>query len=171
MAFTERPQDAVENLGYDFNDFEIDHFIRHVERLKRREIILVPMALELGLYALWIPQNTAHYIFFNSQAHAIQQTHSILHELAHIVLNHSRKPIDQVLPAALMAQLQTPTPQGRLRKVDPLLREDSEEREAEAFVFIIQKHLLTARRIDELTGQTSSIEGLRRWVDSMAFTD
>ncbi len=151
--------------------FELSHFIRHIEQLKRREIILVPLPLELGLYAVWIPAETAHYVFYNEIAHPVHQTHSILHELAHIILNHSRKSINKLLPQALLTQIQPAPLYGRLREADPRLLKDREEQEAEAFVFIIQKHLVTARRLNELMGQSSSIEGLRRWVDSMAFTD
>ena len=98
MALENKLKDVVESLDYDFNEFELTHFIRHIEQLMRREIILVPLPLELGLYAVWIPAETAHYVFYNEIAHPVDQTHSILHELAHIVLNHSRKHIGQLLP-------------------------------------------------------------------------
>ena len=35
---------AIDKLGYDFDHFELNDFIRHVERVLRREIILLPFA-------------------------------------------------------------------------------------------------------------------------------
>ncbi|QPC81727.1 ImmA/IrrE family metallo-endopeptidase [Phototrophicus methaneseepsis] len=166
-------QDAVkaviDKLDYDFDHFELNGFIRHVECLLRREIILVPFAFNPGLSAMWVRAETAHYIFYNDRTHPIHQAHSILHEIGHIVLNHACRPIDQVLPPELLKLLQTLQPQGRLRKAGLPLRQDPEEQEAEMFVFVIQKSLLPKRRQVEVMGQSSSNEALRKWVDSMAF--
>ena len=170
---TQRNQEAVkaaiDKLGYDFDQFELNDFVRHVERLLRREIILIPFAFDRGLSALWIRAETAHYIFYNDRTHAIHQAHSILHEIGHIVLNHACRPLDEVLPPDLLKLLQTRQPQGRLRKVGLPLRQDPEEQEAEMFVFEIQRSLLPKQRQFEVMGQSSSNEALRKWVDSMAF--
>jgi hypothetical protein len=66
--------------------------------------------------------------------------------------------------------LQNEVPYGRPRLADAQLRASPEEREAEAFVLLIQQRLVNARRLSELTGPSSSIRALRYWVDGMAFT-
>lgn len=171
MTVSDRLKKVVDRLGYDFNQFELAHFIRHTERLQRREILVIPLPFEPGLSAVWIRAETADYIFYNERTHPIHQTHNILHELAHILLDHTCWPIDQALPPELLALVRTSQMQGRLRKADPHLRADQEEQEAEAFVFLIQKCLVTANRMTQLMGQSSSIDALRQWVDSMAFDE
>lgn len=162
---------VIEQLEYDFNTFELNDFVRHVERLRRREILTLPLPLDLGLSAIWIRARSADYIFYNDRLHPIHKTHNILHEIAHILLGHTCQSIDAVLPPDLMAQLQTEPVQGRLRKADPHLRADVEEQVAEAFVFHIQKRLVNANRMAELMSRSSSIEALERWVETMAFEE
>ena len=173
MAVSEKLKEVIDRLEYDFSQFELAHFIQHIERLKRREIILTPLPFEPGLSAVWIRAETADYIFYNVRTHPIHQTHNILHELAHILLDHTCWTIEQEqgLPPELLDHVQTSPLQGRLRKADPHLRADHEEQEAEAVVFLIQKRLVTANRISQLMGQSSSIDALRRWVDGMAFDE
>jgi hypothetical protein len=171
MTVSDRLKEFIDRLGYDFNQFEIAHFIQHIERLQRREILVIPLPFEPGLSAVWIRAETADYIFYNVRTHPIHQTHNILHELAHILLDHTCWTIDQALPPELLVLVSTSPLQGRLRNADRHLRLDQEEQEAEAFVFLIQKRLVTANRISQLMGQSSSIGALRQWVDSMAFDE
>ncbi len=169
MLVSEKLKEAVDRLSYDFTQFEIAHFIHHIERLQRREILVIPLSFEPGLSAVWVRAETADYIFYNVDTHPIHQTHNILHELAHILLNHTCWTIEQALPPELFALVRTAPLQGRLRKADPHLHADQEEQDAEAFVFLIQQRLVTANRMTQLVGQSSSIDALRQWVDSMAF--
>lgn len=171
MIVNDSLEQVVARLEYDFSNFELADFIQHIERLKRREIFLLPVPFEMDLSAIWIRGESTDYIFHNKRMHSIQSTHNILHEIAHIILGHTCWPIDEVLPPELLALVRNPNPQGRLRKADRNLRMDEEEQEAEAFVFLIQKRLVTANRMTELMGQSSSIGPLRQWVDSMAFDE
>ena len=87
---------VIESLEYDFRQFSLEDFVDHIARRKRREIILQSWSFDSKeLSALWLPQETAHYIFFNARYHQLHQTHSILHELAHLVLNHSLRDLMQ----------------------------------------------------------------------------
>lgn len=171
MTISKTLKEVIDQLGYDFSQFELAHFIQHIEQLQRREILVMALPFEPGLSALWIRAETADYIFYNARTHPVHQLHNILHELAHIILNHSCHAIDQALPPDILSLTRAAHPQGRLRKADPHLRMDQEEREAEAFVFLIQKRLMAANRMNRLMGQSSSINALRRWVDSMAFDE
>jgi hypothetical protein len=171
MTVSEKLKRVVDQLRYDFSEFELNHFVEHIERLQRREIIVRPIPFEIGLSAVWVRAETADYIFYNSSTHAIHKTHNILHEIAHILLGHTCRTIDEVLPPELLVQAHNSSLQGRLRKADPYLRTDPEEQEAEALVFLIQKKLVSANRMAQLMGQSSSIDALRRWADGMAFED
>ena len=162
----------IDRLEYDFQLFELDDFIDHVARYQRREIVLKAFPLELTLSAAWVRGDEVDYIVYNDRLHVVQQRHNILHEIAHIVLNHRRRPLAEVLPPELLAQLAQLLPlaaQGRPRPTDPRLRLDPEEQEAEAFVLHIQQRLVQAQRLQALLGPSSSNAGLDRWVDSMAF--
>lgn len=163
--------DVIDQLGYDFKHFDLNHFIDHIQRRRRREIIIVPADFDHELSALWVRAETADYIFFNISHHIIHQTHSILHELAHITLNHQCMPIKDVLPPELLAELHSDEPLGRPRIIKPNLRDTPEEQEAEAFVYIIQREVMNANRMEQLLGQGSSIQKLNKYVEGMAFDD
>jgi hypothetical protein len=96
---------ALGRLDYDFSRFELVDFIHHVARLNRREIIINALPLSAGLTAAWVKAATADYIFYDGRIHRIYQTHLILHEIAHIVLNHTCLPLDAVLPPEMLAEL------------------------------------------------------------------
>ena len=163
--------DVINQLGYDFNHFDLYHFIDHIQRHRRREIILVPADFDHELSALWVRAETADYIFFNTNRHIIHQTHSILHEIAHITLDHQCIPISDVLPPDLLVELHSDGPIGRPRIVKPTLHVTPEEQEAEEFVYIIQREVMNANRIEQLLGQGSSIQKLNKYVEGMAFDD
>jgi len=171
MAVPVDLETALDRLGYDFQAFNLAHFTRHVETYRRRPIFVNPLPLQLELSAAWVRAETADYIFYNQRTHPVQQTHSILHEIAHMLLGHSCHPLGSVLPPDLLNRLQGGVPHGRPRLADAQLRASPEEREAEAFVLLIQQRLVNARRLSELTGPSSSIHELRCWVDGMAFTE
>lgn len=159
----------IEQLGYDFGQFELADFIRHIERRNRREIVVKGVPFEFGLSAIWVHAETADYIFYNERTHGIHSTHNILHEIAHIVLEHTCCPVEEMLLPELVALVREPQPKGRFRTADRQSRTEREEQEAELFVFLIQKRLMAANRITQLMGQSSSIGALQQWVESMAF--
>ena len=158
----------VDGLDYDFGCFDLGHFIDHIARRQRREIIVAAVDFAPELSAAWVRGETADYIFYNASAHSVHQMHSILHELGHIILGHSCQPIERLLPPELVSELAASNAGGRLRASGQPC-EDAQEQEAEAFVYAIQQRLVPARRIQTLMGRSSSIESLRRWVDGMAF--
>jgi hypothetical protein len=71
----------VESLGYDFDQFELDHFLRHIEARRRRELLVIGYPVDPTVHGLWIPVEHADYIFFNNQTPYIHQIHIILHEI------------------------------------------------------------------------------------------
>ena len=161
----------IEKLEYDFKQFSLEDFVDHIARRKRREIILRSWAFNSKeLSALWLPQESAHYILFNATYHQTHQIHSILHELAHLVLGHSVRSVRDILDTKLIEELGGFSFLGRPRWVAASrLETDPEEIEAEAFVCAIQSRVMLANRLDSLRGKGSSSEYLNRYVSSAAY--
>lgn len=166
-----RVQQAVEDLDYNFRQFELESLVRRIEERRQRGITRVPYPFQPGLTGLWVPAAEIDYIFYASNTHVLHQNHIILHELAHIVLGHRCQPLDQILPPELLAQLHDDAPFGRLRQVEAMISDDEQERESELFVYLIQEQIVRARRLVELTGDSSSVPGFGRFTAGMAFTD
>ena len=164
-------QRTLANLKYDFSHFELTHFVDHVARYRAKPIRLLPFAFTGSIFGVWVPAPYHDYIFYSNRVHRIHQVHIVLHEIAHILLDHRRQRIDDVLPPELLRQLDRVELIGRLR-VPPSaeVHGDEEEQESEQFVFLIQKQLVKARRLAELTGESSSIPGLKPITDTMGYT-
>lgn len=162
---------VLDRLNYDFQSFELTHFIQHVAIYRQRRIFVNPLPLELELSAAWVQTQKADYIFYNERAHPVQQTHSILHEVAHMLLEHPSFALDSILPPELLNQMRNEPAHGRCRRFETVLHDSTIEREAEALVMRVQQRLVNARRLSELTGPSTSIQELRGWVDAMAFTE
>lgn len=158
---------VIEQLAYDFENFDLQHFIDHIQKLRQRDIILLPATFGHELSAVWVRAETADYIFYNTIHHIIHQTHSILHEIAHITLEHSCIPVDAILSPELLAELETTKPVGRPRIARPLFQDSEEEQAAEAFVYVIQKQVINANRLEQLLGQGSSNQVLNKYVSGM----
>ncbi|NJO83556.1 MAG: hypothetical protein HC828_12560 [Blastochloris sp.] len=124
------------------------------------------------LYGVWIPAEQGDYVFCNDGLQPIHQTHVILHEIVHMLLNHRLHRLDKVLPPDLLEQLGGQYLMGRMR-VAPTDRlvDDHEEQESEHFVYLIQKQVVGAHRLAELTKESTSIEKLRPITDTMGYTE
>ncbi len=152
---------TVRALGYDFACFELPDFVQHVAKLCGTDILLLRYPFSPELHGLWIPAATAHYVFVNATLHPVHQLHIVLHELAHIVLDHPRTPLHEVVPAGLLETFRRPEREGRVRRgPGGATALSAEEREAEEFVFLVQQQVTRARRLHELVGSGSSIESL-----------
>lgn len=160
---------AIEQLNYDFGRFEIDHFLDHIQRLRKRQLILMPAVLKHEIVAIWVYTDKADYIFFKSSDHVIHQTHNILHEVAHMMMDHTLIPLEDVLTPELFNQLFSGKITGRPRRITLEPSNDIEELEAEEFVFAIQEQVMAANRIDQLMDKASSISELNSYVEGMGF--
>ena len=159
---------------YDFHQFELMDFAACVSSRQRREIVVEGMDLAGTTWAMWLATARRHYIFYNRRMHRVHRQHSVLHELAHILLRHQGQPLEALLSSdeerAWLRGLSMDTlgasAAGRRRLVKA--NADDQEREAEALVFLILERLLRAER-RAARAASSSIGGLRRWVAGMAF--
>ncbi len=162
---------ALASLDYDFNHFQLDHFAAHIAKQGNRPLHILKVPFVSTLFGVWIPAEIADYIFVNSTLPLMHQTHIALHEIAHLLLGHTLRRVDDVLPRELLLQLGDGTITGRLR-VAPKGRQetDSEEYESERLVYAIQKRIVGARRLTVLTGESSSIPSLKPITDMMGYT-
>lgn len=160
---------VIQQLKYDFRRFELDHFLDHIQRLRKRQLILMPAVLKHEIVAIWVYTDKADYIFFKSSDHVIHQTHNILHEVAHMMLDHTRIPLEDVLTPELFNQLFSEQITGRPRRITREPSNDIEEQEAETFVCIIQEKVMAANRMDQLLDKASSISELNSYVEGMGF--
>lgn len=168
----QRALDAIRALNYDFQHFTLEDFTRHVEHIKERTIIIRPFAFRGGLHGLWARLETADYIFYDCTTHPVHQTHHILHELGHIILDHHPKPLVEALPPAVLACMRLGDEdqvQGLCRPWDP--GDTPEEREVEVLVRHMQREIMFAGRLGMLTQCTSSIPELERFAKNLGYHD
>jgi hypothetical protein len=166
----QRIRQVMDGLGYNFEGFELSDFVNHLCIIRRRDIHIFPFPFEPELFGLWIPAERADYIFYNQAVHHIHKVHIILHEIAHMLLDHSCRDIRTILPVELLVELKVGRPTGHMRTASKLsVRDDAEEREAEEFVFLIQQQVVYANRMSELTRDSSSIRAIRPFTDGLAF--
>jgi hypothetical protein len=167
-----RVQTILDALAYPFNHFQIDHFIAHIANYRNKPILALPLPLNRTLYGVWIPAQKRDYIFCNDSLQPIHQTHVFLHEIAHMLLEHRLHRVDTVLPPDLHDHLGGQYLLGRMRIApnDVLVKND-EEQESEQFVYLIQKQLVRAHRLAELTRESTSIEQLKPITDAMGYTE
>jgi len=150
-------------LDYDYSAFTLPHFTDHAAGFVRKEILLISHELEKTLSGIWVRKQTAHYVFYNNQLHSILQFHTILHEIAHIVLGHTPKPLDHYLNEDILRKYNLTQPIGKARANPQGNKLDDEEQEAEEFVFLIQHQLIQLNRSSELFGDKQMPTGLRQF--------
>ncbi len=167
-------QQCFEELDYDFTAFNIDHFVTYVQHRRRRPIISQPFPFSAGISGLWLETGQMDFIFFQSRTHPIHQTHIRLHEVAHMLLDHPRKPIAQLLPPEMVQQLTTPGARlhemkGQLRSRTINRRSNVFEQEAECFVELVQGQVVKADRLAELTRPGTSIRALEPYIKGLPY--
>jgi hypothetical protein len=157
----------IQSLGYDFNHFVLRDFIVYVAQQRGRPIYIRRRDLSPELFGAWLPAVDVDYIYINKNHHGLQQIHTTIHELAHILLDHPRRPIDRVLAPELYQLLEIEILEGCARYVPTMQMEQTpEEQEAEEFVFQIQERVMRADRLRELTAVGTSIETLLPMVNT-----
>lgn len=165
-------QDVLDALAYNFSQFKLHHFVDHIAQIHNRRIFVVPFPFTSTIFGVWVHATIGDYILCNNTLQPIHQTHIVLHEIAHILLEHRRQRIDDVLPPELLQQIGESNVMGRLRVAQVMKNcHNEEEEESELFVYLIQRQLMQANRLAELTGESSSIPQLKPITDAMGYTE
>jgi hypothetical protein len=165
MRAVQRLQAVIDRLNYDFAAFTVEDFLQHLEcRHQRRiQVIALPFAPEID--GVWIPAQSTDYIFVNQALLPFHRDHTILHEVAHLLLQHRGFTVRQVLDEALWRALGDTPVEGYLRAAAPL--NAAQDEEAESFVLLIQREVIRAQR---LRGEPTSIAAMRPFVHALDFS-
>lgn len=146
---------TLEQLKYDWQNFNVTEFIQHIMNFRQRPIIL--MGVQLDVSGLCISTAIQDYIFYDVQRHHTLQLHAILHETAHLLMKHR-------------AFMLTSDDIGHLREIllhinmrshtiyqDPQM--NNEEDEAEYFAFLAHRAITDSRlrKHDTLTDVSEDI--------------
>jgi len=122
--------------------FELAELRDILQRRRGRPIHLLPLSSDLGPFGLWVAATRADYVFFARSTTPLHQVHIIVHELAHLFLDHAARPIsDHELLRIALPDLQPSMVQTVLERGAYTARE---ELEAEILASIILERVAHA---------------------------
>ena len=146
----------LSELNYDFRAFTISHFIKWIEAIKGRDILLCPWKMPSGLFGAWMSdgENPREFFFFRENAERLFQIHIQLHELSHYLCGHPTKKITK-------KQIQEALEKGIALPFDELVKLRSPEMsayeyDAESLASLIQEQIIRNSQIEQLTRGISS---------------
>ena len=115
--------------------FDAHAFSADLASRRGRPIYLHPIASRDGPWGLWVATPSADFIFFEEATSPLHQQHIILHELSHLVCDHTPLPVtDPALHELLLPNLAPGAIQRVLRRV---AYSNEDEREAELLASLI----------------------------------
>jgi hypothetical protein len=70
--------------------FVLSEFVARLEHARRRPIVIRPFTQPEAspVFGLWLAMKNADYIYHADGTSAYHQTHIVLHEIAHLILDH-----------------------------------------------------------------------------------
>ncbi|MFD8753872.1 hypothetical protein ACFV0O_23265 [Kitasatospora sp. NPDC059577] len=149
--------------------FRLDDLCEAVAALRGRPLRLLPMPrpADAGVCGLWVAFGAVDHVYYAPVASGVHQTHIILHELAHMLLDH-RQPSGAA--PEMLAQLfpdLDPAMAVRLLARSQSGAADRQEKEAELLASMMWQHFNVAP-LTAATAPTEDANTLRRVID--AFT-
>lgn len=146
MNLNQLAQTKIRSLGYDFKNYTLESFIKHVEAYTGRKIRLFYKSMPSGKTGAWITYNEEgwDFIFIANNRSIFIQQQSVFHEVGHLLLGHKTLNITKNEFALLTRNFQL----IRYRS----MYSAPEDREAEAFALFVQKELLHHARYSDLSG-------------------
>lgn len=154
-------------LNYDFRAFTIDHFIRWIETVKGRKIILHPWEMPSGMFGAWMSDGDGprEFIFYRNDVPRIHQIHIQLHELSHFLCGHPTKSITK-------KAIRDSRAGGSDLPFDELVKLRSPEmsvyeHEAESLASLIQDQVIRYSHIEQLTKGGSSDEKIADYLKDL----
>jgi len=146
----------VDQLEFNWFDFDVESFARFIAHRQQRSIHVVPYAFDASITAVCVRGQESDYIFFRQSAYPLLQVHGILHELGHLLLGHQGVVIDE---------MQIPDVLQRLAAEKVTVTHSQDEYDAESFAQLITLRIRQAKRIHR-EGQRTSIPALRPFAES-----
>ncbi len=163
-------QAVVEGLGYAFDHFEVEDFQQHVAARRGRPLKVYYIPLSPELFGFWYPAELTDYIAVNANLLPVHRIHTLLHEIAHMLLGHRGMDLRDLFGSDIAHKLGISLGEGHLRAATTIADTDNlQEREAELFVLLIRRKLVTAQRLHELYGEPTSIPAMQPYVRGLDF--
>ena len=151
MGIKARMKATLAGLAFDFDQFSIDQFVQFVAVQRQREIIVLAWPLPGEMCGAWVSlqDKPRDYLFHAQDLHPLLQTHTILHELSHMICGHETLTIT-------LAEIRRLSQNDRL---DCLFRDclqrsggnDVREQEAKILSSLIYQQILRHQKRDALT--------------------
>jgi hypothetical protein len=79
----------LEGLDYDFEQFTVEGFAFWLERRRGRPIVFVEWELPPDVPGIWVACEECDYVYYDAGTVPIHHAHHRLHELGHILREHS----------------------------------------------------------------------------------
>ncbi len=141
-------QALLKSLDYDFDNFTMEGFRSYLEQRRGRKLIFVPWTMPASVTGAWLAADGCDFVFYDRNALPIHQAHIQLHEMAHMVCDHSGLKTDALGLQAFRAF-------GPTQETDRLLlrsaHSDLDEMDAETLASLIQRQALRNARLHHLT--------------------
>lgn len=156
----------LDKWDFDFSQFTMSDFVGWIERRKDRKIIFIEWEMPPGMFGAWLSDadEPVEYIFIEKSVPSMHQTHIQLHELSHILLEHTTIQLSKNKMKTLLHQA--------INKPDmldnALLRASANhemEEEAETLAALIQYQVIQHEKLQQL--MVSSQEGIGDYFDSL----
>jgi hypothetical protein len=88
----------LEGLDYDFEQFTVEGFAFWLERRRGRPIVFVEWELPPDVPGIWVACDGCDYVYYDAGTVPIHHAHHRLHELGHILREHSGLSFDGDAP-------------------------------------------------------------------------
>ena len=157
MSTESRMKVVLDDLDFDFSEFTMDSFVAWIESHIGRKIRFNPWPMPPGMFGVWMSDadEPVEHIFYDNTGPLIQQVHTQLHELSHVICEHptARLTHDE-MQSLLFQSAEDPTVLD-----DVLLRaptKDVVEEEAEILASLIQHQAIKNKRLQHLAITASS---------------
>ncbi len=146
---------VLEVLDYPYSNFTKEHFIKHIAEFLERKVILVPIDLSRAVSGACVRQFHIDYIFYNQKRHGVLQDHIVLHESAHLLLNHRLRTVtvsdivDRKTTEQTISKVRFRSHlifRDLVQDMDDIEHEQEEQAEAFARLFIAQVQLRQRHR-------------------------
>lgn len=167
MDATDKAQEILQGLHYNFTAFTLEDFLLAAGRAKGRILKAFACDLPTDVLGGWLTDDAApmEYIFYKKDLPEIQQIHIQLHEVSHFLMGHETRRINR--QALIQAEDQGPA--LILGEILQLRSNISTvlEVEAETLASLIQKQVIRHSNMGLLTQNKAPFVGLTDFLKDM----
>jgi hypothetical protein len=161
-----RMQALLDSLGYDFSRFTLEGFADWLAKKRGRPIVFVPRPMPASISGAWIKGAYKDYVFYEINTPTVHQAHIQLHEMSHMLCNHSTIEIGPQQAQSLFCCIDTQDAQSVLLRS---VHTSAIEGEAETLTALIQEQVLKHNRMQELSAARPINTNLANYLKAMGF--